>query len=292
MTWWNEFVNWLSSTQGSRIVTDAILPFVAIVVAGVVAALIARSMGRRLLAAHEREAASAAVTSVITAARKATAWSTLGGEEREFAAHLRDESTVRLRLLPTAGAGQAAAWAEHEIAAIAQNSSTFTFQAEQTFADVRDRLVEWQAKLARARKLFRHDLERWQVEEDGAVTAGAGRSGGAAGSPGVEPSADAPATSGVPAATSAVATSTADHGGRPRLERAADQVAAPLDESARGRVEAPVDDRSSLPSTSAERGDATGVADDTDFDDEADRVVFSAPVSAGQVRRRTSPDAD
>lgn len=166
MNWWNSFVQWLSSSEGSRIVSDAILPFLAIVVAGVLAALIARSMGKRLLDLHDREAKAAAVTSLITVARKASVWNTLGSDERAHTDHLADEANVRLRLLPDAGAGLAAAWVEHEFVAIKNYSATFSFQAEQSFADVRERLVEWQAKPARARKLFRADLDRWKAEDE------------------------------------------------------------------------------------------------------------------------------
>lgn len=169
MNWWNSFVQWLSSSEESRIVSDAILPFLAIVVAGVLAALIARSMGKRLLDLHEREAKAAAVTSLITVARKASVWNTLGSDERAHTDHLADEANVRLRLLPDAGTDLAAAWVEHEFVAIKNYSATFSFQAEQSFADVRERLVEWQAKPARARKLFRADLDRWKAEDEGAT---------------------------------------------------------------------------------------------------------------------------
>ncbi|MBF4576676.1 hypothetical protein [Frondihabitans sp. VKM Ac-2883] len=165
MTWWNALTDWLTSTEGQRIITNVVLPFVAIIVAGVLAALIARSMGKRLLEARDRETKANTVTALIASARRSIEWSTLGADERAHTAHLSDEASIRLRLLPVAGADLAAVWSEHEIASIRSNSATFRFQAEQTFADLRDRLVQWQTKPTRAKKLFRDEVERWNAEK-------------------------------------------------------------------------------------------------------------------------------
>lgn len=165
MTWWNALTDWLTSTEGQRIITNVVLPFVAIIVAGVLTALIARSMGKRLLEARDREVKANTVTALIASARRSIEWSTLGTDERAHTAHLSDEASIRLRLLPVAGADLAAVWSEHEIASIRSNSATFRFQAEQTFADLRDRLVQWQTKPTRAKKLFRDEVERWNAEK-------------------------------------------------------------------------------------------------------------------------------
>ncbi|AMM20381.1 hypothetical protein AX769_09750 [Frondihabitans sp. PAMC 28766] len=384
MTVWTDFVKWLSSSEGSRILTDAILPFIAIVVAGAVAALIARSMGKRLLDSHEREATSAAVTSLIASARKATTWSTLGHDEKQFAQHLGDEAAVRLRLLAIPGAGLAATWAEHEIVAIKVNSATFTFQAEQTFIDVRDRLIEWQAKPSRAKKLFRYDLERWRVEDDavaGASGAGAPapvgpsaaapavvEAGVAASAPfadaatatpvaGVTPSAEAPVVAApsealvpagvvpagvvpagvVPAGVvpadlaranviaadrpmgSAPESASSPPASKPPVASAPATTAAVADSSTTGVdgagaepiagastaagaapvrtsvVSAPVvqPPRALVPSSPSDlEAGPTGTATQADADGGEREPAFSAPVSAGQVRRRTSPDRD
>ena len=55
MQWWNEFVDWFTSDEGWRVISSAIIPFLAIVIAGFVAALIGRSAIRRLLTVNERE---------------------------------------------------------------------------------------------------------------------------------------------------------------------------------------------------------------------------------------------
>ena len=71
MQWWNSFVEWASSDAGWRIVSGAVVPFVAIVLAGVVAALIGRAAMRRVVAMHDDEAKAAAVAGIVSAARKA-----------------------------------------------------------------------------------------------------------------------------------------------------------------------------------------------------------------------------
>jgi len=164
MDWWNDLTDWISSDDGWRVLSGAVIPFVAIIVAGIVAALIGRGATKRVVALQEREAKNAAVSAIISAARKASTWGALGHDERAYADHLAEDADVRLRLLPVAGAPLAANWAQHELADIKKNSSTFSFQAEQSLAEFRDRLLEWQARPGRARKLFKSDLERWKFE--------------------------------------------------------------------------------------------------------------------------------
>ncbi|QSB24534.1 hypothetical protein [Curtobacterium sp. 24E2] len=164
MDWWNDLTDWTSSDDGWRVISGAVIPFVAIVVAGVIAALIGRGATKRVVALQERESKNAAVAAIISAARKAAAWGSLGHDERSYADHLAEDADIRLRLLPVPGAPLAANWAQHEIADIKKNSSTFSFQADQSLAEFRDRLLEWQARPGRARKLFKADLERWKFE--------------------------------------------------------------------------------------------------------------------------------
>jgi hypothetical protein len=165
MQWWNDVVDWINSARGMRIITTAIIPFVAIVVAGVVAALIARSMAKRVIGHQDREIKAAAIMALIGAGRRAAIWSTLGSDEKQHVDALISESDLRMRLLPVSGAIAAADWATHELAAMKKNSSNFSFQAEQTFFDYRDRLLDWQLKPAKAKKLFAYDLVQWQHED-------------------------------------------------------------------------------------------------------------------------------
>ncbi|WP_022907442.1 hypothetical protein [Curtobacterium sp. B18] len=164
MNWWNDLSDWISSDDGWRVISGALIPFVAIVVAGIVAALIGRGATKRVVTMQEREARNAAVAGIVSAARKAATWGSLGHDERAYADHLAEDADIRLRLLPVAGAPLAANWTQHEIADIKKNSSTFSFQAEQSLAEFRDRILEWQARPNRARKLFKSDLERWKFD--------------------------------------------------------------------------------------------------------------------------------
>jgi hypothetical protein len=164
MQWWNDLIDWTSSDTGWRVLSGAVIPFLAIVVAGIVAALIGRGATKRVVSLHEHEAKNAAVAGLVSAARKAATWGSLGHDERAYADHLAEDADIRLRLLPVSGASIAANWAQHEIADIKKNSSSFSYQADQSLAEFRDRMLEWQARPARARKLFKSDLERWKFD--------------------------------------------------------------------------------------------------------------------------------
>lgn len=163
--WWNTFVSWVASDEGFRILSATVLPFLAILIAGILAAGIARSAVKRTLRRHDRELQSSAVAALIVAGRKAAAWSGLSANEKEHADTLATEAEVRVRLLPLPGAGAAADWAAHQLREMKANSASFTFQAEQTLEEYRDRLVEWQQRPKGAKRLFKDDLERWRFEQ-------------------------------------------------------------------------------------------------------------------------------
>lgn len=166
MDWGNSFLQWLASDEGWRVLSGAIIPATAIVVAGAIAGLIGRASTRRLIAMHQRDALTAAIGGFLLAGRRAAAWNALGDVERVQLDHLIAESETRIRLLPIAGSGLAATWAAHELAAMKRDSAGFQFQAQQTLAEYRDRLVAWSEKPRSAKKLFGTDLERWQFEGD------------------------------------------------------------------------------------------------------------------------------
>jgi hypothetical protein len=166
MGWWNDFVTWINSANGSRIILNAILPFLAIVVAGIVAAIIGRGALRRVVDQQNRELQGAAIIALIVVGRKASIWSSLGLDEKQHVDSLMSEADIRVRLLPVSGASNAADWAAHQLADMKKNSASFSFQAEQTFGDYRDRLLDWQNKPGRAKKLFVSDLAQWRYEDD------------------------------------------------------------------------------------------------------------------------------
>lgn len=168
MQWWNDFLNWLSSDDGWRVLTAAVFPFLAILIAGILAALIGRGATRRLISHQDRELQSAAIAAMIESGRSATMWSSLAAGAQAHSDSQFNAADIRIRLLPLSGASAAADWATHEIRAMRRDSAGFSFQADQTFADYRDRLLEWQRRPGRARKLFALDLERFRFEDSSA----------------------------------------------------------------------------------------------------------------------------
>ena len=85
MQWWNDFVDWFYSEDGQRILVSVVIPFVAIVVAGFVAALIGRGATRRLVAQRDHETRAAAVTALISAGQNAARWHSQSPAAREHA---------------------------------------------------------------------------------------------------------------------------------------------------------------------------------------------------------------
>ena len=169
MQWWNDFVDWFGTDDGRTVLFSAIIPALAILVAGIVAAGIGRGSTKRLITLNDRENRVAAVATMIGAARRASVWNTLGVPEQQHADHVASEADVRVRLLAVPGSGLAADWAAHEIAAMKRNSISFSFQAEQSLIEFRERMVQWQAKPSRAKKLFKNDLDLWAYEDSQAT---------------------------------------------------------------------------------------------------------------------------
>ncbi len=166
--------------------SGAIIPALSIITAGIIAALIGRGTTRRLIAMQQRDALAAALGGFLLAGRKAAEWTVLSDLERAQLDHLIAEAETRIRLLPIAGSGLAASWAAHELAAMKRDSAGFQFQAQQTLAEYRDRLVAWSERPRQAKKLFGADLERWRYEEtvtppdDGPTAPGGGAAAPAA----------------------------------------------------------------------------------------------------------------
>lgn len=164
LEWWNDLVDWFNSDQGWAFITSALVPFLAIVVGGIIVGMIARSSLRRLIAQQDRQAKAAAVAALIASGRRAAVWSTLSAGEKEHVDHQASEAEIRVRLLPLKGADSAADWAAHKLAAMKKNSVNYSFQAEQDLAELQDGLIDWQARPGRAKKLFAQDLASWKYE--------------------------------------------------------------------------------------------------------------------------------
>jgi hypothetical protein len=166
MQWWNDLLDALASERGTQLLSGVVVPFVAIVVAGVLAAVIARGATQRILTRHDREVKAAAIAVLVDAARQASVWDGLTPQERVLADRAAGEADIRIRLLPVKGAATAATWAAHEITEFKRGSGSFGFQFDTQLAEFRDRIVEWQHHPGRARKIFQGDISRWQFEDD------------------------------------------------------------------------------------------------------------------------------
>ncbi|TAL45904.1 MAG: hypothetical protein EPN91_01270 [Salinibacterium sp.] len=170
--WWNAFVQWFNSADGQRIVTGTILPFVAILAAGIIAATIARRSVKRLLAQQERRYAASQVAALIASGRKAAVWSSLSNQEQEHVDRQYSEAEVRVRLLPVVGAAEAADWSAHEVALMRKNSVSYSAQAEQDLVAYQDSLVAWQKRPRRMKKVFAEEIAAWSYispSTDGAL---------------------------------------------------------------------------------------------------------------------------
>ncbi|PRY70068.1 hypothetical protein B0I08_101193 [Glaciihabitans tibetensis] len=307
MQWWNEFVDWLTSTEGRQVIATAVVPFVAILAAGIIAALIARASAKRVLDHQDRELKASAVMAIIGAGRKATSWSSLGGEEKQRMDNQLNEADIRLRLLPVNGASAAADWAAHELAGMKKNSANFSFQAEQTFVDYRNRLLEWQDKPKRARKLFAFDLEQWRFDDEAADKAAAEKQAQWTAKQASDKAADSDASAKAPYAPAAIAAPAAASTApvAPEAPVAAAEESETLSTSAYTRPvtadyeatiadnEAPSGDHDAEGSTETRNTDDVEYERTSNDGEDVSTVandVYAPPVNAGSVRQRTDPD--
>ena len=165
LEWWNDIVKWFSSDEGSAFTTTVILPFVAILAAGIIAGLISRGSMKRFISHQDRLTKSAAIAALVASARQAAVWSTLTAQQKDHVEHQASEAEVRVRLLPVAGSGLAADWAAHYLASMKRNSANYSLQAEQDLADLQAGLIGWQSKPGRAKKLFAQDVAAWKYDD-------------------------------------------------------------------------------------------------------------------------------
>ncbi|WP_375407647.1 hypothetical protein, partial [uncultured Amnibacterium sp.] len=141
-----DLVAWFQSPGGARVLQTAIIPALVILVAALVSALIARSAVRAMIRRSDRIQAASAVGALVAAARVVVA------PNDDDASRLRTEADVRTRLLPLTGAGLAADWAAARIDALQQRPADHSAASE--LDELRDRLVAWVERPARAKRLF------------------------------------------------------------------------------------------------------------------------------------------
>ncbi|SEN68171.1 MULTISPECIES: hypothetical protein [Cryobacterium] len=164
MEWWNSFVAWFAAESTRPLVFTAVVFVGAIVIASVLAALISRGAVRRILTQRDREIKVAAIAALVDAATEASVWNSLTPQEQVMSDRAVGQADIQVRLLPIRGSGIAANWANHELYELKRTSATFGYQLEPALVEFRDRLVEWQNKPARARKIFQGDLDRWKAQ--------------------------------------------------------------------------------------------------------------------------------
>lgn len=154
---WNDLVDWFASDDGWRILSGAIIPFVAIVVAGLIGAGIARDASRRVIAQHDRDARTTAVAALVAAGTNASRWRQQGPAAREHGELLAAQADIATRLLPASGASLAADWAERQLAAM--RAAPEGTPVDDVLDAYRERLTRWLHRPQKARKLFATDLD-------------------------------------------------------------------------------------------------------------------------------------
>lgn len=164
MQWWNDFVDWLNSSDAQPAVFNAAVLAIAVIVSGLLAAWIARGALRGLLSRTDRQQKASAIAALVDAATEASVWNSLTPAEQVLSDRAVGQADILVRLLPIRGSGIAANWAGHQLAEMKRASATFGYQLDPAIAEFRDRLIEWQNKPGRARRIFQGDLERWRFE--------------------------------------------------------------------------------------------------------------------------------
>ncbi len=164
MQWWNDFISWLDSTASRPTVFSAVVLFVAVLAAGLLAAWIASAAVRRVVAQRDRELKTAAIAALVDAATEASVWNSLTPQEQVLADRAVGQADILVRTLPIRGSDVAANWAAHQLHELKRASATFGYQLDPAVVEFRDRMLEWQRRPSRAKRQFQSDLERWRSQ--------------------------------------------------------------------------------------------------------------------------------
>lgn len=166
MDWWNDLTTWLTAADTRPVLFTAATIVLAIIVSGLVSASIAKAAVRRLVDQREREQKAAAIAALIDAATEASVWNSLTPGEQVLADRAVGQADIQLRLLPLKTAPLAADWAAHQLTEMKRNSATFGYELEPALVEFRDRLLDWQQRPSKAKRLFQNDIERWSFTSD------------------------------------------------------------------------------------------------------------------------------
>lgn len=167
--WWGAYIDWATSAAGLTILTSAVIPFIAILSAGVFAAVIARGGMSRLAMQQERERKAAVIAAGLAAGRRAVEWGSITlGEQNQIDRELA-ESFAHLRLIPAPGADLAAEWAHLKTRIIKQKAIASAVAAEAELRGLEDWLVLWHRRPRSAARHFAEDLETLRYSAPQAV---------------------------------------------------------------------------------------------------------------------------
>ena len=164
LEWWQALVKWLTSADGQKILVTVVLPAAAILVAGLLAALIARASSTRLMRHRDNSEKAAAIAGLLAVCRRVTIWASLGSAERDHLDYQITESTVRLRLLPITGADLAAEWSQLMVSAMKRNSAALIDDAEKGLADLENGLILWYRRPGAAKKQFKTEIDYLRMD--------------------------------------------------------------------------------------------------------------------------------
>ncbi|GAA1773634.1 hypothetical protein [Agromyces lapidis] len=166
MQWWNDLISWLTSSESQTAVFTAVVIFVSVLAAGLLAAWISSAAVKRVVAQRDREAKTAAIAALVDAATEASVWNSLTPQEQVLADRTVGQADILVRLLPIRGSDVAANWASHQLHELKRASATFGYQLDPAVVEFRDRLLEWQRHPSRTKRQFQNDLARWRTQRD------------------------------------------------------------------------------------------------------------------------------
>lgn len=159
LDWWNAYLDWAMSADGKAILTTAVIPFVAVLIAGLSGAMLARGGIARLTARQDRDQRAAVIAAALASIRRSGAWGQLSLSEQDHLDFRVSEAVAQIRMVPAEGAELAGEWAALKTRVIKQKSLVGAGTAESDIRDVEDWLIVWHRHPRRAAKHFAADLE-------------------------------------------------------------------------------------------------------------------------------------
>ena len=159
LDWWNAYLDWAMSADGEAILTTAVIPFVAVLIAGLIAALAARSGISRLVTRQDRDQRAAVIASALSAFRRTGSWAQLSLTEQDHLDYRVSEALAHIRMIPMEGSELAGEWATLKARIVKQKSLAGIGASESDIRDLEDWLILWHRHPRKATKHFAQDLE-------------------------------------------------------------------------------------------------------------------------------------